>query len=119
MSLVILTGFSCKKKEYEISLKLPATPVLSVQSSWGIVNYPYLRVREQPFLDAAVIAPLRQNELVEVISRSERPEKIEDKTDYWYQVGVGGIRGWVFGVYLDLYETKEKAQNVIRGGTGK
>lgn len=106
--LVMIAG--CEKEAPPQAIHLPPTPVLTVNVSWGVVNAPYLRMREAPRPDAPVKAPLYQHSVVEIISKGQELETVENKTNFWYQVNYDGLRGWVFGAYLDLFDSRDKAE---------
>jgi uncharacterized protein YgiM (DUF1202 family) len=111
---LLVCASSCSKKEVLDNVELPPTPVLSVQSYWGVIESSYLNVREAPSLDARIIAPLRRGYVVEVLKKDTVMETIDDSSDYWYEVAYDGLRGWVFGAYLRLYDSRGKADNAAR-----
>ncbi|MBP7494591.1 MAG: SH3 domain-containing protein [Spirochaetales bacterium] len=114
-----LAFLSCSKKTPPLKVELPPTPVLTVQSNWGVVTSPYLRVRKKPASDGEVVAHLRNASVTEVLSRTPYQETVEGKTDYWYEIAVEGLRGWVFGSYLKFFDSKaeaEKAAGISQNG---
>jgi hypothetical protein len=86
--------------------------VLSIRSTWAVVTSPFLRVREEPLAEAQVLAHIRRGAVLEILSRTERKEQIEDATSYWYQVSYEGLRGWVFGAFLEVVDSKLKAESL-------
>jgi hypothetical protein len=106
----ILLLYGCSKQEADVSVNLPATPVLTIQAQWGVVNAPYLRVRKEPNIDGGVVDHLRIGSLAEILSKTEQIETIEDENDYWYEIYSNGVRGWVFGAYLEFFDSVEKAR---------
>jgi uncharacterized protein YraI len=44
------------------------------------------------------------------MSRSPAKDIVEAETDYWFQVNYDGLQGWVFGSYINIYDTKEAAE---------
>ena len=108
--LVLITACTPVKVIREI--RLPSTPVLAVESRWGVVTTNYLRLRASPSKSADVLDGLTKGTVVEVISSSEKKEVIEDYEDYWYRVNMGGVKGWIFGAYIDIRETKDQAQRL-------
>jgi len=91
-------------------LDMPTTPVLSIRANWGIVKSPYLRVRSRPQPNAEVVAHLRNSSVVEIMAKTSYPETVEGASNYWYEISCDGIRGWVFGSYLELHNSREEAE---------
>ena len=103
---------SCGRKPTAEHIELPPTPVLSIRSTWAVVTSPFLRVREEPLAEARVLTHIRRGAVLEILSRTERKEEIEDATSYWYQVSYEGLRGWVFGAFLEVVDSKLKAESL-------
>lgn len=113
--ILLMSPFlSCKKEEAPLAVEMPPTPVLTVRANWGVVTSPYLRVRRQPKTDGEVVAHLRNSSVAEILAKTTYPETVEGQTDYWYEISSDGLRGWVFGSYLDFYDSKSKAEQAIR-----
>jgi len=107
--------WSCEKESAEsITLELPPTPVLSARSRWAVVTSTHLRLREKPSVESLAVTTLWQNNVIEIISRNERSEKVEEMNDYWYQVAYDGLQGWVFGAYLEMFESEAEARRTSR-----
>jgi hypothetical protein len=105
---------SCRRETPVERVELPATPVLTLRSSWGVVRAPFLRLRQQPLEGASILAHVRRGEALEIISRTEIKETLDGQTAYWYLVSYGGLRGWVFGAFLEVLDSKSKADAVSR-----
>jgi hypothetical protein len=61
-----------------------------------------LCIRSQPNLQGQVLGTLARNERVGVLRTSEKPVELDGKTDYWYHIVTqAGLKGWVFGGYLE------------------
>ncbi len=108
----VFTG--CGKETDVPEIDLPPTSVLTNQSSWGVVNSTHLRLRDGPAVESAAITTLWKGSVVEIFTKTESPEVIEREQDYWYQVNYGGLTGWVFGAYLDLFASRESAEAYSR-----
>jgi len=109
-----LLGGSCGRKESEERIQLPPTPVLSIRSNWAVVRSPFLRIRDEPFEKAKVLVHLRRGSILEILSRTEKKETLDTETSYWYQVNYEGLRGWAFGAYLEILDTKTRAEAFAR-----
>ena len=108
---VLFLFAGCKKEEYLSSLEMPTTPVLAVRANWGIVISPYLRVRSRPQPGSEVVAHLRNTSIVEILAKTAYTETVEGRSDYWYEIASDGIRGWVFGSYLEFHNSRQEAEN--------
>lgn len=116
VSLAALVLTACSPTNQYVGLKLPATPVLTIQTYYGVVDFPLLRVRNDPVSDATLVTMLRAGSIVEIVTASSNEETIEGKTDRWYQVQYQGRRGWVFGSYIKVFDSLDKARNAAKAG---
>jgi hypothetical protein len=105
-----LALISCSRERRIERVEFPTTPVLSVRSTWAVVVSPLLRVREQPDSRSTVLQHIRQGVVVEVIGKSDREDEIEGQQDYWYRINYEGLKGWVFGPYLTLSDSRDAAE---------
>jgi len=114
--LCLVIGFwSCEKDTPQrFEIELPPTQVLSTRSRWAVVTSTHLRLREQPSINSQAVTTLWQNNVIEIVSRNERSERVEEKRDYWYQVAYDGLQGWVFGAYLEMFESEAEARRIAR-----
>lgn len=107
-ALVPLAG--CQKAEPVITVEMPTTPVLAVRANWAVVTAPYLRVRNRPQADGDVVAHLRNSSIAEILAKTTYPENVEGQSNYWYEIASDGIRGWVFGSYLEFHDSRQAAE---------
>ncbi len=111
---LLLLLASCSGPSPYKGLKLPPTPVLTIQALYGVVDFAYIRVRSEAASDAPLVTMLRAGAIVEIIASSSSEETIEGKTDRWYQIEYQGRRGWVFGSYLKIFDSLDKARNAAK-----
>jgi hypothetical protein len=114
--LAVLALASCSGSNPYSGLKLPPTPVLTIQTYSGVVDFAYIRVRTEPLPDAPLVTMLRAGAILEIVTSSSNEETIEGKTDRWYQIQFQGRRGWVFGSYLKVFDSLDKARNAAKAG---
>lgn len=114
--VLLISGLSaCSRKEEEpLKVELPSTPVLTVRTSWAVISSSHLRLRERPSVESNAVTTLWQNNVLEIISRDEKKQSVEGRSDYWYQVAYDGLQGWVFGAYLEMYESETEARRMAR-----
>jgi hypothetical protein len=110
--LLLLPLASCGRRPAVERIELPPTPVLSIRSTWAVVTSPFLRVRDEPLARAAVLAHIRRGAVLEVLSRTDRKEELEQASSYWYQVSYEGLRGWVFGAFLEIADSRARAESL-------
>ncbi len=110
--LALLPLASCGRRQQVERIDLPPTPVLSIRSTWAVVTSPFLRLRSEPLADASVLAHIRRGAVLEVLSRTDRREELEQASSYWYQVSYEGVRGWVFGAFLEIVDSKPRAESL-------
>jgi len=114
--LTTLLVTACSGSNPYTGLKLPPTPVLTIQTFYGVVDFAYIRVRSEPLPDASLVTMLRSGSIVEIVTSSSNEETIEGKSDRWYQILYQGRRGWVFGSYLKIFDSLDKARNAAKAG---
>ena len=106
--------FACGQKQSEGPIQLPSTSVLTVRSSWGVVTSNYLRMRTNPSKTSSVLDGLTKGTIVEVLSTTEKEETIEDETALWFRISLDGLKGWVFGAYLEVLDSQSDAEAYAR-----
>ena len=111
-SIVVLVG--CSRSDGLKPIVLPPTPVLSVRAHWGVAQEAYLRVFADPSTGSRLEFILRSGDIVEISAKSGYTDDVRGVRDYWYHVISDSRNGWVFGNGLDLYESRERAENASR-----
>lgn len=104
---VSITG--CEKKQENLEIELPVTEVLSLKTEWGVITSSHLRLRNKPSVESQALTTLWRGYVLEIISRKQQKEVVDELFDYWYQIRYDGLQGWVFGAYLELYDTQTQA----------
>jgi uncharacterized protein YgiM (DUF1202 family) len=69
-----------------------------------------LRLRAKPTTDSRAVTTLWRGNILEILSKTNQEETVENELGYWYQVTYEGLSGWVFGAYLDIYRSRKMAQ---------
>ncbi len=109
VSLLPLALLSCGRAAGSDRVSLPPTPVLSIRSTWAVVKSPLLRIRDQPSNQAPVLSHIRMGAVVEVIGKSDKEDTVENEVSSWYRVNYEGLKGWVFGSYIQTFDSRSKA----------
>lgn len=109
MLLLTLFLLSCSEEPLKENIDMPSTPLLTASSRWGVVNSSYVRVTDKKDRYNKIIAALRKGDIVEVLSRES--DRNSQNLSYWLEVRYKDIHGVVPENYIDLYDSKEKAEN--------
>ncbi len=100
---------ACGRSGSSEQVTLPPTPVLSIRSTWAVVKSPLLRVREEPSSQATVLSHVRLGAVMEVLTRADKEQTVENESAYWYRIDYQGLKGWVFGSYIEVFDSRSKA----------
>jgi hypothetical protein len=111
LAAAVLVVGACGPRQEE-TIVLPATPVISVGTRWGVVTSNYLRMRSRPSEKAEVVEGLPRGTVVEIVGTSDTQETVEGQKAYWLQLNIEGLRGWAFGSYLQVAESRARAQAI-------
>lgn len=106
--LLIILSSCDKKRELVLDVDLPETSVVSSSSRWGVVKYPYIRVRKSPDVKDIISSAFRQGDIVKIIKSSEF-SSTEDGDHIWVYTVLDDVEGWVVGENLSIYESREQA----------
>ncbi len=104
----------CNGREQVVQIELPSTRALGLQTNWAVITSSHLRLRDSPSVGAPVLATLWKGSVLEIVSKTSTKETVEDEEDFWYQISYDGLAGWVFGAYLDLHDSKSRAEAFSR-----
>jgi len=107
---IILSLFSCKKEEESVVINLPPTQVLEQNISYAVIVSSHLRLRTEPSVKAKAVTTLWKGYILEIVSKSSKMDNVEGVDNYWYQITYGGLKGWVFGAYIKLLSSYDKAK---------
>ena len=108
--LAIASLFSCKKKEELFTVELPPTQVLEQKTNYAVIASSHLRLRTEPSVKSKAVTTLWQGYILEIVSKSSKMDSVEGSDNYWYQINYDGLKGWVFGSYIILAPSYEKAK---------
>jgi uncharacterized protein YgiM (DUF1202 family) len=106
---VTLLLAACGRSGGTERVALPPTPVLSIRSTWAVVKSPLLRVREEPTSQSTVLSHIRMGAVMEVLTKSDKEDIVEEESAFWYRIDYQGLKGWVFGSYIEIFDSRSKA----------
>jgi len=76
---------------------------ISVNILRGIINRPDVNMRAEPTLNSNIISCLGEGEIVEIIEKTNNPQKIGSMNEHWYRLKLNAnIDGWIYGFFLDV-----------------
>ena len=113
MLLVGVAIVGCSQRSPVEEIRLPPTSVLTTGQQWGVVRSEFLRLRADSSLRGEVLAYLRRGEIIEVTGRSAQLQEIEGESEHWYQVSYEGVRGWAFGAYIAVADSRSGAAALL------
>ena len=101
---------TCTKSDKEAEIYLPSTPVLTGGNLWGVVKSNYVRIRSEPSMESEVIGGFTKGTVVEILFTTTKEEILESVTASWYKVNFEGGNGWLFGGFLEIVDSRAKAE---------
>jgi len=105
--LIFLLFISCQKdsgQQGNASINLPATPIFSTESYWGVVSEPYLKIFQYMTNREDIVTTCRKGDILEITQR-----KLDDQGTIWLQVKFKDQEGWVTSDRIMLFDNKEQA----------
>jgi len=111
LMFLLLSLAGCSERERVDRVDLPTTPVLSFRAGWAVIDVTYARVLTSPDPNSEIVGHLRRGVVLEIVSKSNYTEQVDESVDFWYQVRSEEFSGWVFGSGLELYNSRERAEN--------
>ncbi|HOF00962.1 MAG TPA: SH3 domain-containing protein [Spirochaetota bacterium] len=106
-----LSFYSCKEesgaKTFYIDLSETRTP--SASNQWAITKFDLLKLREIPEEESNIINHLSLGSVIEIIKKENSIKVFDNVKDYWYFIDYKGEVGWIFGSYLEIFNTQEEA----------
>jgi len=89
---------------------LPPTVIPAELNQWGVVKYDYMRLREEPSDSNDIKYDiLRVSSVVEIIIKGQEVKTLNNVSDYWYYIDYEKKRGWIFGQFLEIYNSYEES----------
>lgn len=100
-----------------------AQPSPAKSISQRIITISQARLRSKATLNSQVIAKLPLGMIVKQLARSQQPERINQVTEYWYQITTPtGKNGWIFGDLTQPFDPQQRAtiyQQLIKSRQAK
>jgi hypothetical protein len=98
MLIAALAAFSAPARAADLGSTLQVEPRRK-----AVAKVYRLRQRASPDAYSHIVGYLAKGESVDVVRQSTFSTKVGDTTDSWYEVVTSsGVKGWVFGYYLQV-----------------
>ncbi|HOV13203.1 MAG TPA: SH3 domain-containing protein, partial [Spirochaetota bacterium] len=116
---LLLLFFNCKKETKEVDILLKSDDKINaveVKNLYGyaVVNVNRLRLRADCDLHSKTLRYLDKGTILRILEKKENRFKIDEMEDYWYNVEIDGIKGFVFGYFIDIYTDYDNANYTSR-----
>lgn len=120
---MVLVPFLGCSPSAEVPIDLPAEELIMARGRFGVILPHYARIHQEANSRSEILDILRRAVVVELIAAAPFQTRERESLDYWYrirypQVGLGGViqnhEGWVFGLDIELYSTRVRAQNAAK-----
>lgn|GEM_PF-1057381 len=111
--IIILCCQKNKNNETDVALQKDTNlkaEELKRANFYGVVRVDRLRFRSDNDLSSKTLRYLDKGTIVSVIKKDKKRVRIGQNEDYWYNIEYDGIKGWVFGYFLDTYSSYEDAK---------
>ncbi len=102
-------AFGCKKND-QWMIDLPETKKVTGLNQWAFVAGKNSKLMSEPGMNADVINYLNIGSMLEIIKKDDKLSSLNNENDYWYYVDYEGENGWIFGTYINIYNTYEEAE---------
>ena len=115
--LIFIISVSCgnnkKKKNNDVEIELPDTKNPVELNQWAFVKYKYTKLRQDPIAESKIIYYMESDRnrgtIAKIIRKENELRKFDNKFNYWYYIDYDGIKGWVFGSFIESFNTYEEA----------
>ncbi len=108
ITLLTFFIFGCRGEQ---SISLPEIRAFTNRAEWAVIQTGYVRVHRHPDAGSVIAGHLRRGDVVSVIRESAFTDEVDGVFRRWYQVAGDVLDGWVFGGYVELFDSAERAQS--------
>jgi hypothetical protein len=111
--IIIIFSFSfisCDKNNKRVIINLPQTVTPVELNQWGVTKYASLSLRVDPVEEAVVKSHLPLGAIIEILKKDKELKNFENTANYWYFIDFKSENGWIFGSYIELFNTYDEAE---------
>jgi hypothetical protein len=106
--IIIILLFSCKNNNFKFDLPQTETP--SEFNQWGVTIYDQLKLRNSPNEESETVKYLPLGAIIEILKKDKELKNFENANDYWYYINYKGEEGWIFGIYIQIFNTYDESE---------
>jgi len=117
--IILLAGPGGCSRDNAYDVEMPATPVITSRDSWAVVRGAYVRILQEPQVQASIQGHVRRGAILQIENRTAHLETVDGQQDRWLEVHGEDVSGWIFGAYVDSYATRELAETAARALRGE
>ena len=96
---------SCKNNETsnknDWQIDLPETKIPRAINQWAINKY--------PFIESKIVYYLPIGAIIKVLKKDSELSSFDNEKNYWYNIDYEGETGWIFGSFIEVFNTYEEA----------
>jgi len=110
--IITILFLSCSNKNSENSnnyIELFDTFSPKEMNQWAVTKFDGLKLRETPEEESKIVNHLPIGSVVEIIKKDKELKEFININDYWYFIDYRGEKGWIFGYYLEVFNSYEEA----------
>lgn len=111
--LAMMLG-GCSRGGDEERIRLPPTPVVALRPTWAVVTVPYLRLRTEPSVGAAIAGHLRRGDVAFIAAIDTSIARVDGDRHLWYLLERDGRSGWALDLAVESFGSEERARNAAR-----
>jgi len=94
---------------------LDETPIISGGLGWGVVSLAYVRLMQEPSVEAADSGTARRGDVGRIIARSRSFEA--KNMGVWYKLELGATTGWLHESTLTVHHREAEAKKMAEAGS--
>jgi hypothetical protein len=114
VALSLVSMISCTDNSTR-NVMLDETPVISGGLGWGVVSFAYVRLMQEPSVEADDSGTARRGDVGRIVARSR---SFEDKSmGVWYKLELGTSTGWLHESTLTVQHSEAEARKVAEAGS--
>ena len=104
---------SCKNNEAsnknDWQIDLPVTKIPQAINQWAINKYPFIKLRMEPTEESKIVYYLPIGAIIKVLKKDSELSSFDNEKNYWYNIDYEGETGWIFGSFIEVFNTYEEA----------
>jgi hypothetical protein len=112
LSFIWSMSITCRKNGIDSSetlVTLPETDNPTLLNQWAVTRFDLLKLRQEPLAGSKIINYIPLGAVVEIQKKNNKLQTFDTFENYWYLINYDGEVGWIFGAYLELFNSRGEA----------